>query len=643
MKKRFFFLFSKLLGINRQARIKWKQRAFLTPFILLILFFSFTKQAWSQSSFSLDSSITYDINQEGKAFVRQDITLKNEVPEVYAQSYAIDLIGFKPENVKAESEGNSLTVNKEQKDNKTTLRIDFPDARVGKGATRLFTVSYEITNFAQKIGEVWEIYLPRQGDIEKFNFYQLKVLVPINFGNLAYASPEAKSKFKKDDKIGLEFDKETLLEKTGVTLGFGNFQVFSFTLNYHLENPLNKEAKTKIALPPDTSFQRVFYEDIDPRPKSIVVDNDGNWLAEYYLSARENLNIKATGYAQVFPSFQRINFVSEESLYKNTLPQPYWESDDPQIKNLAQNLRSVKDVYNYVVNTLNYDYERAKPNVQRLGAKKVLENPNSAICMEFTDLFIAILRAKGVPAREINGFAYSDDPKLMPLSLVSDVLHSWPEYWDERQKIWIPVDPTWQKTSRGADFFEKQDLRHFAFVIHGENSTYPPSAGSYKLGSEPTKDVFVTLGGKPDLINNKLSADIQLITKIPLTFYQAKFIITNSGQSALYDQKALVYFDNKLVKEEKITTLLPFNSYEFYLDIPFSFLAQKTPAKISVQFVNTTKEIKGVKDQVLLSNILIIFILAIILVSFIIFSFNRLKLKLALSNFFNHRKDESNI
>lgn len=109
---------------------------------------------------------------------------------------------------------------------------------------------------------------------------------------MIYSSPEAKSKFTKDGKVGFEFDKEVLTSKTGVTLGFGDTQIFSFTLNYHLENPLNKEAKTKIALPPDTSFQRVFYESIEPKPKNILIDNDGNWLAEYYLSQEKLLMLR---------------------------------------------------------------------------------------------------------------------------------------------------------------------------------------------------------------------------------------------------------------------------------------------------------------------------------------------------------------
>lgn len=591
----------------------------------------------SQSSFSVDSFITYDLDENGDANVVQDITLTNEVAEVYAKSYTVSLANFKPEDVKAESEGIEIPVRKEESGNQTSLSLDFPDIKVGKGASRNFKLTYRIRKFAQKTGEVWELLLPYQTDIENFRSYHLTVFVPTSFGNLAYSSPEPRSRFVQENKNGFEFAKEDL-KNTGVTLGFGNFQIFSFTLIYHLENPLEKEAVSKIALPPDTSFQRVFYQQINPAPTKISLDNDSNWIADYRLQPRESLEVKATGYAQIFPYPQKIRDFDKETLYKNTLPQKYWESDSPEIRRIAQNLRSIKEVYDYVVNILNYDYDRAKPNVQRLGAKAALENPNSAICMEFTDLFVAILRAKGIPAREINGYAYTENPKLMPLSLVNDVLHSWPEYWDETKKIWIPVDPTWQKTNVQADFFEKQDLRHFAFVIHGESSTYPPSAGSYKLGYQPQKDVFITLGGQPELINNRVSSEIQVITKIPLLSYKAKINIKNDGQSAIYNQKILVFFDQNKVKEENIAYLLPFSNYEFEVNIPFSFLAQKTPSKISISYVNNKKEVLGVKEQVLLANILVIFALVILVMVFIIIRFNKINLQIILSKFYIHRK-----
>ncbi|GAI19887.1 unnamed protein product, partial [marine sediment metagenome] len=68
-----------------------------------------------------------------------------------------------------------------------------------------------------------------------------------------------------------------------------------------------------------------------------------------------------------------------------------------------------------------------------MGALKALNSKNPVVCMEFTDLFIALCRAAGIPVREVNGYAHTNNPKLRPLSLTLDVLHAWPEYYDENK------------------------------------------------------------------------------------------------------------------------------------------------------------------------------------------------------------------
>jgi hypothetical protein len=112
--------------------------------------------------------------------------------------------------------------------------------------------------------------------------------------------------------------------------------------------------------------------------------------------------------------------------------------------------------------------------------------------MEFTDLFIAIARAAGIPARESVGYAYTTNSRLRPLSLVADVLHAWPEYYDSEQKLWVPVDPTWANTTGGVNYFDKLDFNHIVFAHYGKSSDYPYPAGFYRKSGKTTKDVTVT-------------------------------------------------------------------------------------------------------------------------------------------------------
>jgi hypothetical protein len=158
---------------------------------------------------------------------------------------------------------------------------------------------------------------------------------------------------------------------------------------------------------------------------------------------------------------------------------------------LAKQYTTPRAIYTYVSQTLGYDYSRVSQTPIRKGAVLALHSPENSICMEFTDLFIAVARAAGIPAREAIGYAYTTNSRLRPLSLVADVLHAWPQYYDSERKIWVPVDPTWSNTTGGVNYFDKLDFNHIVFAIHGKSSDYPYPAGFYRKSGKTTKDVSV--------------------------------------------------------------------------------------------------------------------------------------------------------
>ena len=169
-----------------------------------------------------------------------------------------------------------------------------------------------------------------------------------------------------------------------------------------------------------------------------------------------------------------------------------------------------------------------------MGAANALDKQDSALCLEFTDLFIALARAAGIPARAVNGFAYTDNANLRPLSLEQDVLHAWPEYYDDQRQLWRPIDPTWGNTTGGVDFFNQTDLNHFAFVTLGQDSAYPIPAGAYKTDDQPAKNVAVNFGHSV-LPRPQLQLELKLpregLAGVSLT---GKILVKNSGNVALY-------------------------------------------------------------------------------------------------------------
>jgi hypothetical protein len=592
-------------------------------FCLLISLFLVVRTSWAEGEFVTDAYVEYKVQPGGVTTVTHTITLENVYTDIYATAYSFVLDSIDATNIKVTEAGKDVPFTATTEGSKTTLKIEFSDAIVGKGKTRTFIVSFENPNFAQRTGEVWEMSIPRLSAESSFRSYTVALSIPISFGNVAYMSPAPQSsKVIGGSQIYL-FNKDAAA-KTGVSAGFGEFQVFSFSLLYHLENPLTKPAYVDIAIPPDTSMQKLYYQVLDPKPETVYTDADGNWLARYLLSSRQRLDIKAAGNVQIFTGPRSFQEPDAETLKANLTPSDYWQTTDPEIVDLGQKLKTPRAIYDYVTSTLTYDYERVKPNVTRLGAKDALNNPKSATCMEFTDLFIAIARAAGIPAREINGYAYTENPKIQPLSLVADVLHAWPEYWDATNKVWVPVDPTWGETTGGVDYFSKLDLRHFTFVIHGKDAKEPFAPGSYKLGPNPQKDVYVNFG---QLTSQEISKpEITLAAESLLFLPNGRFKINvkNPGPTALYNLTLSTFFDGKENGIRVISQLPPFGNFTTDESVPFNLNTKNVPAVVTLTVPGNTVSAPTFKNQLIICELLAVSLAILVIVILILVRIKRI-------------------
>ncbi len=581
----------------------------------------------AQNEFAVDATVTYDVQDSGKTIVTHNITLENNLSNLYATNYSLGLDNIDTQNIAAtDANGNSIPFDVQKDGTATKIKVNFPDAVVGKGTKRHFAISYENNSFAVRTGEIWEVSIPRLGEDTSFRSYRVVLKVPPSFGLEAYISPNPESSQANDKGYVYTFNMNEVIQ-SGISAGFGQFQVFAFNLSYHLENPLAKNAETQIALPPDTSFQKVYLQKLDPKPDNVTVDADGNWLASYILTARQRVDVNASGSVQIFAGFRTFPKPTDMELSDNLRETEYWQVNDPRIKALATELKTPKAIYDYVSKTLTYDFNRVQPNVQRMGAVSALQNPTQAICMEFTDLFIAIARAAGIPAREINGYAYTENPELQPLSLVADVLHAWPEYYDKDKGVWIPIDPTWASTSGGVDYFDKLDLRHFTFVIHGESSVMPYPPGSYKLGSNPQKDVYVSFGKLPDISATSLNISFSPVRTLPFlsSIYSVK--IENPGPQALYSVYPTVYFDNKEVSRNFLELVPPFSIYKMNVTVPFSILGKGSPDVVEVKAGVSSVRITTNKTQVVINSLLAISAFLIVIIIFVLIKLKKISFR----------------
>jgi len=556
----------------------------LSLIIFLLWLFISPSGIFGAADFETSYSSVYYVSENGIVDGQQNITIKNLKDIMYVSEYSMTIGSVDLSNIKVSDNFGAITPNIEKENNFTKIGIEFNNKVVGLDKELNLKVSYQTPDFAIVKGQVLEVNVPSIAKKDDLADYNLSLYVPLKFGKPSFISPQPDSQEQIGDKTTYHFSHTTLLNNDSVFAAFGETQYFDFTFDYHLNNQNKLAAKTEISLPADTAYQLVHYNSINPEPESILVDEDGNWMAQYIVPAQENLTITAEGWAELYlePKDElKQKPLKSEEIEKYLKSQQYWETDSPEIEKLALDIKKPQDAYNFVVENLDYDYEKLNKVFRRLGALEALKNKSSALCTEFSDLLVAILRASGIPAREINGYAYTTNDKLRPLSLKQDVLHSWVEYYDESKKQWIPIDPTWGNTTGGMDFFNKLDLSHFVFVRHGIKSDYPYPAGSYSENVKE-KNVFVEFGKKGNTNKNiQIESDLpdEDIAGLPV---RGKIYIKNIGNTAYHSKKAVLSANGE-EKEYEVSVLPPYGTFEVPISVQTKWTDNK-PQFFSLKF-----------------------------------------------------------
>ncbi len=479
-----------------------KKLSGLLSFILFLVLFTSSVFAKETTPFKVSYSNFYTILPNGEASVKHDIRLINKVSSIYVTDYSFTIFHPDISNVKVSGgkEGEiGFDLKKERK--KVEIKVHFSSPVVGLGKSHSFTISYKDKDVSQRTGRVWELNIPVVDKISQMESYEVRIKVPPTFPPLLNSFPKGNH---------LCWKKENLIGQKGIKVIFGDYQSATLKLRYYLINNQKQEQLVDLALPPDTEFQKVRYDKMNPFPKNVVVDKDGNWLAEYLLPPGGHQKVEVQGKVWIFlnPVFKLDTYLPFDPRLE-TAATDVWPVDNPEVSQVAASFKTVRQAYKYTLTKLDYSYQRAMSGPDRMGALGALKNPDLAVCMEYTDLFITLARYLGVPAREVNGYAYANNSLLKPLSLNNDVLHAWPEFYDAGRGSWHQVDPTWEDTTGGLDYFYNFDLNHITFVIHGDNPYFPLPAGAYKDKEDNQKEVEVTFT-KERFVSHKIEPNFRV-------------------------------------------------------------------------------------------------------------------------------------
>ena len=258
--------------------------------ICFLAVFTLAPKAYAAGEFTTSYDVLYDVDEGGVTTVTEKVTLRNLTSEYFANQFKLTVGAAKIFDIKASDPGGLLDVTREQRDKLTIVSVKFNQQVAGLGKTLPWTLTFKSKDFAEKLGKVWEVRVPRVSSSSNLESYNLTLSVPQSFGPPSLISPTPKGQTVSLGKIFLTFDKKGLQDK-GISANFGDIQLFDFDLTYHLKNNNLMPVLTQIALPPDTPYQDVIYQRIDPKPLNVTVDDDGNYLAWYRLNRGQRLDV----------------------------------------------------------------------------------------------------------------------------------------------------------------------------------------------------------------------------------------------------------------------------------------------------------------------------------------------------------------
>lgn len=243
-------------------------------------------------------------------------------------------------------------------------------------------------------------------------------------------------------------------------------------LGYEFSVPGKTSIIRFVALIPKTiaSRQNILGIDYSQKPSRLFAEN-GNVYAEFILvKPKKRFKLQISAKAELFrydlatALRGRETKHSKDVTVKDFLKQEeYIEKDDSRIQQIARaitgrdEISTVKKIYSYVTENLEYAGLRQK----QLGAVKALQSKKGD-CSEYSDLFVALCRAKEIPARVVTGYTVRFD-KMPPK-------HHWAEVYLQRYG-WVPFDPSWgdvQNTVARASTFETLSPRYI-YLSHIRN------------------------------------------------------------------------------------------------------------------------------------------------------------------------------
>ena len=219
--------------------------------------------------------------------------------------------------------------------------------------------------------------------------------------------------------------------------------IVEFDLTYNFSVPGNTRRISLLVVLPETLPNRQKIHEIKYSQKPFrIFKRNGNSYAEFvFMNPQRRIDIEISVTAELFrydfittSRNNNMNPVKEADFREFLKDESYIEKDDKRIQETAKSiggkndLEIVQNIYDYVLDNMEYVLH----GKESFGAVKALRLKKGD-CSEYADLFVALCRARKIPARVVSGYTVNPDTKTSR--------HNWVEVYLQRYG-WVPFDPS---------------------------------------------------------------------------------------------------------------------------------------------------------------------------------------------------------
>jgi transglutaminase-like putative cysteine protease len=203
---------------------------------------------------------------------------------------------------------------------------------------------------------------------------------------------------------------------------------YKFTINGHVD-----WMRIKMMIPHSIkNRQQVNKITYSTEPDSLYEKNGNTYALFRLYDINDNFSISWKADMIIYRVIPGQNDNMDSIPAKYTMAETYIQSDDTDIITVAKTLKKKTDIET-VINTFSYVKDHIIYKLQAAtGADSVLKSGEGK-CMDFSDLFNALLRANRIPAKSVYGMTMKEDDY--------PGYHAWSEVYLKKQG-WILFDPT---------------------------------------------------------------------------------------------------------------------------------------------------------------------------------------------------------